>query len=199
MDFDFEKLQKSFLKKGYAVSRFATAEAAVRHIADELDGMTVGIGGSMSVDESGLYDRLKDRCTVHWHLLDKTDDVMLAAVQAPVYITSANAVSEDGCIVNIDGRGNRLAGTLMKKQRVIFLVGSNKIAPTLQDAIERARNVAAPKNAARLGCKTPCAVTGHCHDCASAERICSALLVFWQKPFWADEMELVVVDEPFGY
>lgn len=196
---DFEKLQKSFEKKGYIVSRFQTAAAAARHIADELAGKTVGMGGSMSVDEAGLYDALKDRCTVHWHLLEKTDDVMLAACNAPVYITSANAVSEDGCIVNIDGRGNRLAGTLMKKERVIFLVGANKIAPDLTAAIERARSIAAPKNAARLGCKTPCAVTGHCHDCASPERICSALLVFWQKPFWAEEMELVFVDESLGY
>lgn len=196
---DFEKLQKSFVKKGYIVSYFQTADEAVRHIAAELAGKTVGIGGSMSVDEAGLYELLKDRCTVHWHLLDKTDDVMLAACNAPVYITSANAVSEDGCIVNIDGRGNRLAGTLMKKERVIFLVGANKVAPDLSAAIDRARNTAAPKNAARLGCKTPCAVTGHCHDCASGDRICSALLVFWQKPFWADEMELVFVDESLGY
>lgn len=196
---DFETLREHFEKKGYIVSHFPTAAAAAQHLADELAGMTVGIGGSMSVDEARLYDRLKDRCTVHWHLLDKTDEVMLAACEAPVYITSANAVSEDGCIVNIDGRGNRLAGTLMKKDRVIFLVGANKIAPTLNDAIERARNVAAPKNAARLGCKTPCAVTSRCHDCASPDRICSALLVFWQKPFWAEQMELVVVDEPLGY
>lgn len=196
---DFEKLQKSFEKKGYIVSHFQTAAAAVRHIADGLAGKTVGMGGSMSVDEAGLYDALKDRCTVHWHLLEKTDDVMLAACNAPVYITSANAVSEDGCIVNIDGRGNRLAGTLMKKERVIFLVGANKVAPDLASAIERARSIAAPRNASRLGCKTPCAVTGHCHDCASPERICSALLVFWQKPFWAEEMELVFVDESLGY
>lgn len=196
---DFEKLQKNFAKKGCTVSHFPTAEAAARHIADELAGMTVGIGGSMSVDEAGLYDLLARRSTVYWHLLEKTDEVMLAACEAPVYITSANAVSEDGCIVNIDGRGNRLAGTLLKKDKVIFLVGANKIAPDLTAAIERARNVAAPKNAARLGCKTPCAVTGHCHDCASPERICSALLVFWQKPFWAKELELVVVDENLGY
>ncbi len=196
---DFEKLQKSFAKKGCTVSRFSTAAQAVRHIADELAGMTVGIGGSMSVEETGLYDLLAERSTVYWHLLEKTDEVMLAACEAPVYITSANAVSEDGCIVNIDGRGNRLAGTLLKKDKVIFLVGANKITADLSSAIERARNVAAPKNAARLGFKTPCAVTGHCHDCASPERICSALLVLWQKPVWAREMELVVVDESLGY
>lgn len=196
---DFEKLKKNFAKKSCTVSHFPTAEAAARHIADALAGMTVGIGGSMSVDEAGLYDLLSERSTVYWHLLEKTDEVMLAACEAPVYITSANAVSEDGCIVNIDGRGNRLAGTLLKKDKVIFLVGANKIAPDLPAAVERARNVAAPKNAARLGCKTPCAVTGHCHDCASPERICSALLVFWQKPFWARELELVVVDESLGY
>lgn len=196
---DFEKLEKSFVCKGYTVSRFPTGEAAARHIAEQLAGRTVGIGGSMSVGETGLYEMLKDRSRVYWHLLDKTDEVMLAACGAPVYITSANAVSEDGCIVNIDGRGNRLAGTLMKKEKVFFLVGANKIVSTLEAAIERARNVAAPKNSARLGCKTPCAAAGRCYDCASPERICSALLVLWQKPFWADEMELVVSDEPLGY
>ena len=196
---DFEKLEKSFVRKGYTVSRHPTGEAAARHIAAQLSGRTVGIGGSMSVGETGLYELLKEDNQVYWHLLDKTDAVMLAACEAEVYITSANAVSEDGCIVNIDGRGNRLAGTLMKKQKVFFLVGANKIAPTLDAAIERARSVAAPKNSARLGCKTPCAVTGRCHDCASTERICSALLVLWQKPFWAEEMELVISDEPLGY
>ncbi len=196
---DFEKLEKSFVRKGYTVSRFPTGEAAARHITAQLSGHTIGIGGSMSVGETGLYDLLKENNRVYWHLLDKTDAVMLAACEAEVYITSANAVSEDGCIVNIDGRGNRLAGTLMKKDKVIFLVGANKIAPTLDAAIERARSVAAPKNSARLGCKTPCAVTGRCHDCASPERICSALLVLWQKPFWAEEMELVISDEPLGY
>lgn len=197
---DLSALKQNLERRGHAVSHFETGAQAAHYIAEALAGRTVGIGGSMSVQEAGLYDLLLCRgCTVHWHTLDMSADTMLAACQAPVYITGANAVSEDGCIVNIDGRGNRLVGTLMNKEKVIFLVGSNKLAPTLELAVERARNVAAPKNCARLGRKTPCTVTGRCHDCASGERICAALLVLWEKPRWAQEMEVVLVDEPLGY
>lgn len=196
---DFEKLQKNLEKRGYTVSRFATAQEAARHIDAATDGKTIGIGGSMTVTQMGLYELLNSHNQIFWHHKDMRDEVMLDACNAEVYITSANGISEHGDIINIDGRGNRVAGTLMKKDKVYIIVGSNKIAPDFESALDRARNIAAPKNSQRLDKKTPCAVGGHCYDCASAERICSALVVFWQKPFWAKEMEVVVIDEEMGY
>lgn len=196
---NFEKLQKNLEKRGYTVSRFATAAEAVDHIDAATDGRTIGIGGSMTVTQMGLYDRLVSHNEIFWHHKDMRDEVMLDACNAEVYITSANGISENGDIINIDGRGNRVAGTLMKKDKVYIIVGANKIAPDFESAMNRARNIAAPKNSQRLDKKTPCAVGGRCYDCASAERICSALVVFWQKPFWAKEMEVVVIDEELGY
>lgn len=196
---DFEKLRLNLEKRGYTVSRFATGEQAARHIDAQTDGKTVGIGGSMTVTQMGLYELLCSHNTLFWHHKDMRDETMLAACNAEVYITSANGVSESGDIINIDGRGNRVAGTLMKKDKVYIIVGSNKIAPDFESALDRARNIAAPKNSQRLAKKTPCAAADRCFDCASPERICSALVVFWQKPFWAAEMEVVVVDEALGY
>ena len=187
-------------KRGYTVSHFATAAEAAAHIVTETAGLSVGIGGSMSVEESGLYEKLKDDGReVYWHLRDFREEVMLRACEAEVYISSVNALSEQGDLVNIDGRGNRLAGSLMKKKKLIFLVGANKLCPDLSAALDRAHNVAAPKNAARLERKTPCAVTGHCHDCASPDRICSATLILSRRPGWCEDLELVLVDEELGY
>lgn len=196
---DFEKLSTNLKKRGFSVSHFATAAEAARHIDAATDGKTIGIGGSMTVTDMGLYDLLASHNQISWHHKDMRDEVMLEACNAQVYITSANGVSENGDIINIDGRGNRVAGTLMKKEKVYIIIGANKVAPDFETALERARNIAAPKNSQRLAKKTPCAVSGHCHDCAAPERICSALVVFWQKPFWCEDMEVVVIDEEMGY
>ena len=152
-----------------------------------------------TLDELGLYDRLAADNTVWWHARTPGDETRLAADNAQVYICSANAVSEEGYILNIDGMGNRLAGTLMKKERVIFVAGRNKLAGPFPQALERARNVAGPKNAQRLNKKVPCAADGVCHDCASPDRICNALLVFWKKTSWCQDMELVLIDEDMGF
>ncbi len=196
---NFELLSQNLRKKGFGVSRFATAAEAAAYLDAAIDGKSVGIGGSMTVHEMGLYERLCAHNEVFWHHISPGDETMLAASNAQVYITSANAVSESGDILNIDGRGNRVAGTLMKKDTVYFIVGANKIAPDFESALARARNVASPKNSARLEKKTPCAVSGHCHNCASPERICSALVVLWQKPFWAEAMEVIIIDEELGF
>ena len=103
---------------------------------------------------------------------------MKDAMTADVYVSSANALAESGEIINIDGRGNRVAGTLYGAERLYLVIGKNKLAPTFEDALWRARNIAAPKNAKRLGVKTPCAIRGdHCYDCSSPERICRGLVV----------------------
>ena len=107
---------------------------------------------------------------------------------------------ETGELINIDGTGNRVASTIFGHEEVYFIVGINKLAPDYDAALWRARNVASPKNARRLGKKTPCAVRGDkCYDCKSPERICRALAVLWERPTGIGRAEVVLVNEPLGY
>lgn len=194
-----EKTIANLRKNGFTVTEFDTAQAAADYLAGSLHGKTIGMGGSATLEALGVYDRLAADNTVYWHAKTPGDETRLAADNAQVYICSANAISEEGYILNIDGMGNRLAGTLMRKERVLFVVGQNKLAGPFPEAAERARTVAGPKNAQRLHKKTPCAVDGSCRDCASPERICNALLVFWKKTTWCQDMEVVLIHEDLGF
>ena len=199
---DFTALQSALKKRGYRVSVFATGVEAARYLDDEIDGQVVGFGGSMTLRDLGLYDLLLTHNAVLWHSR-RTGDFerrhdMQKAMRADVYLSSVNGIAETGEIVNIDGIGNRVAGTLFGHKKVYFVVGRNKVAPTLAAAIDRARNVAAPKNAARLGKKTPCVVDGRCHDCSSPDRICRGLTVLWCAPR-GPEYEVILIDEDLGY
>ena len=194
-----EKIVEALRKNGFTVTECADRKAAADYLAGSISGKTVGMGGSMTLGALDVYDRLAADNTVFWHQVTPGDDVCVQADNAQVYITSANAVSEEGYILNIDGRGNRTAGTIMKKERVIVVVGENKLSGPFPQALERARNVAAPMNAKRLNKKTPCAVDGKCHDCASPERICNVLVVLWGKPSWCEQMEVLLIHEDLGY
>ena len=197
----YEKLTKALQEHGFIVSRFATAQEAAIYINNKLDGVTVGIGGSVTVQEMGLYDLLFPHNEVFWHWAEgAAPDTQAKAAQAEVYITSANGLAETGEIVNIDGGGNRVSSTLYGHKAVYFVVGANKIAPDFDSALWRARNIAAPKNAQRLGRKTPCAVKGdRCYDCKSPERICGACVTLWKKPKTIPHAEVILIDEELGY
>ncbi len=194
-----EKTIENLRKNGFTVTEFDTRQAAADYLVDSLHGKTIGMGGSVTLMDMGVYDRLQADNTVYWHSIVPGDETCANADNAQVYLTSANAISQEGYILNIDGRGNRLAGTLMQKERVIFVVGQNKLSGPFPQALERARNVAGPKNAQRLRKKTPCAVDGVCHDCASPDRICNALVVFWKKTYGCGSMEVVLIHEDLGY
>ena len=121
------------------------------------------------------------------------------AATAQVYLTSVNALAETGELINIDGFGNRIAASVYGHEKVYFVVGRGKLAGTLDEAVRRARNVAAPLNARRKQCKTPCAVNAdRCYDCKSPERICRAMTVIWE-PMMGMEAEVVLIDEDLGY
>ncbi|WP_297720679.1 lactate utilization protein [Intestinimonas sp.] len=193
---DLKKLQQNLEERGFAVTRFDTAAQAADYLDAALDGKTVGIGGSMTVQEMGLAERLSKHAQVLSHWAGSTQQ---EAAGAQVYLCSVNGAAETGELINIDGTGNRVASGLFGHEKVYFIVGRNKVAPDYDAALWRARNIAAPKNAQRLGRKTPCAVKGdRCYDCKSQERICRALVVYWEKPNSMD-MEVVLVDEDLGY
>ncbi len=188
-------MKQTLQEKGYTASHFATARAAAAYLNEAIDGVSVGIGGSITIEQMGLYEQLATHNTVHWHW--QGGDLRQAA-QADVYLSSVNGLSQNGEIVNIDGIGNRVASILYGHKKVYLVVGQNKIAPDLAAALDRARNVAAPLNAKRLGKHTPCVKGGRCFDCNSPDRICRELAVLWQCPTGAD-IEIVLIDENLGY
>ena len=128
----------------------------------------------------------------------KVAKALAKAAEADVYLTSANGLAETGEILNIDGAGNRVASTLYGHKKVYFVIGANKLAPTRDEALWRARNIAAPRNAQRLGKKTPCAVKGDkCYDCKSPDRICRGLVELW-GPMMGMETEVILIGEDLG-
>ena len=194
---NYEKLQANLKARGFDVTCFATAEEAADYLDKKLDGKLVGHGGSVSLQEMGLIERLSTHATVLSHWLGNS---FAETSAAPIYLTSVNGLSEAGDIINIDGTGNRVAATIFGHEEVYFIVGRNKIAPDYDSALWRARNIASPKNAQRLHKNTPCAVKADkCYDCKSPDRICRALTVLWEKPNGIGRAEVVLVDQDLGY
>lgn len=194
---DFTKVEQALRQRGYTVHVFETGAEAADYLSGAIDGVSVGIGGSVTVQQLGLYDRLAEHNQVYWHWRGGPEQRAKAA-GADVYLTSANGLAETGEILNIDGAGNRVASTLYGHKKVYFVIGANKLAPTRDEALWRARNIAAPRNAQRLGKKTPCAVNGDkCYDCKSPDRICRGLVELW-GPMMGMETEVILVNEDLG-
>ena len=184
----FEELRAKLEKNGFTVQVFSTGEEASAYLNREIDGKTVGMGGSMTIAQLGLKESLSAHNTVFSHGFTPCGpkEVQALAANAEVYLLSANGIAAGtGEILNIDGTGNR--------------AGRNKISPKFHSALQRVRNVVAPKNAQRLGRKTPCAAKGdRCYDCDSPERICRGLAVHYRKMSSMD-MEVILIDQELGY
>lgn len=193
-----ERAIRNLESRGFRVSHFSSSADAAKYIAAGINGKTVGIGGSKTIEALGLYEKLAESNTVFWHWKTPGRETLKSASLADIYLSSANAISEEGEIFNIDGTGNRLAGTLFGHEKVFIIAGTNKLAPDFDTALKRARNEAAVKNCARFGKKTPCQIDGKCHDCRSDERICKALTVLW-GPMNGMETEVVLIDGEFGF
>ena len=191
-----ERTAAALRQRGFAVSVFETAEAAADYLDGAIDGRTVGFGGSMTLEAMDLWERLRTHNQVYSHL--HGFPLGPEAAEAQVYVTSVNGLAETGEVINIDGIGNRVASTLYGHEKVYLVVGRNKIAPTYDEALFRARNTAAPKNAQRKQMKTPCVQGDHCYDCKSPDRICRALTVLW-GPMLGMETEVVLIDRDLGY
>ena len=182
----------------------ATAEEAVKKVSELIaDGSSVTWGGTMTVRDLGIPQYLKDRGTLE--VLDRDlaetpkdkQDIYLKAFSADVYLSSANAISEDGVIVNIDGNGNRVAAITWGPKKVIFVIGLNKVAQNVEAALARARSTASPINAARFDINTPCHTDGVCHNCNSPECICNYVHFLRNSP--QGRHVVVLVGETLGY
>ena len=191
----------SLTREGFAARYFDTAKEAADYLCESISGKTVGFGGSVTLEQMGLYEKLAENNTVYWHWKTNNMETRTAAAGAEVYLSSANAIAETGEIVNIDGSGNRVAATLYNHERVVFVVGVNKIAEDYERAVFRARNVAAPLNTRRLGLKTPCAVGKviKCYNCSSKDRICCGVVALLWPMRSVKVTEVVLVGEGLGY
>lgn len=190
-------LQSRNMSGYYAKDR----EEALR-IALELipEGGSVAMGGAMSAHEIGLVNALK---TDRYRFIDRdamTDKraAMLMAYDADVFLSSANAITEDGVLVNIDGNSNRVSAIAQGPKKVVMIVGMNKVCSDVDGAIKRARNVAAPINAQRFGLSTPCAKTGACMDCKSPDTICCQFLITRFSKH-AGRIHVILVNDNLGY
>ena len=189
-----DALVEKLKKYGYDVHTFENAQQAKNYLLETIPQTdTVGIGGSMTVQQMGLDQALRARGQqVFWHWgvpAEEANEMRKKAATADTYLCSANALTMDGKIVNIDGFGNRLAATLHGTGKVYMIVGKNKLAENLDAAIARIKNVSCPANAKRLGLKTPCAVLGHCTDCSSPQRMCTPSISCWWMRSWASDFE----------
>ncbi len=199
----FDTLTENLKQNGFEVSCFSTAKEAAAYLNQEIDGVSVGFGGSVTLISMGMYESLGEHNDVYWHAkaggLDEAKAAMKQAACANVYLSSVNGIAETGEIINIDATCNRISSTLCGHEKVYLVVGKNKIRPDYDSALDRARNIAAPKNAQRLKRNTPCAEKGdRCYDCKSPDRICRGLTVLWRKPE-SCAMEIVLIDEELGF
>lgn len=196
---NWDKLTENLTKNGFTVARFATAAEAAAYIDAHIDGKTVGFGGSVTLRDMALYELLSTHNQVYsaW---TQGGGAYAPAAAAQVYLTSVNGLAQTGELINIDGTGNRVASTIYGHEEVWFVVGANKIAPDFEGALWRARNIASPKNAQRLGRKTPCAAKGDkCYDCDSPERICRVISTHLRKPGSIPTAYVVLIEEELGY
>lgn len=191
-----KNLQSRHFDAYYCKSREEALKKALSLITD---GASVGWGGALSAQQIGLIDAIR---AGNFQALDRDavedrDALMLECLRADVFLTGANGLSLDGQMVNIDGTGNRVAAISYGPKSVIVIVGMNKVTRTVEDAVQRARNLAAPLNQQRFLLDVPCTQTGACSDCKSAACICNQILVTRHcRP--AGRIKFILVGEPLG-
>ena len=175
-----QKVIKGLASRNMTGYYAATKEEALKTALELIpEGSTVTMGGGMSVHEIGLFKAMKEG---NYNFIDRNEaadrrTAMLQAYDADVYLMSANAITEDGVMVNIDGNANRVSALAYGPKKVVMIVGMNKVCDDIDGAMKRARNVAAPINAQRFGLSTPCAKTGSCFNCKSPDTICCQFLI----------------------
>ena len=199
-EYTVKNLKSRGFEAAWVPDRAAALELALSWIPE---GSSVGWGGSVSADEIGLRDAIRqgnyiaiDRDTARDPAERK--QLMKRALTADTFIMGTNALSEDGQLVNIDGNGNRVAALCYGPDSVIVIAGINKLAHTLEDAVQRARTVAAPINAQRFAGESPCRRHGVCGNCHSESCICSQLLIT-RTSMTKGRIKVLLVGEALGF
>ncbi len=200
---DMDSVIMNLNRRRFIAKRFATTAEATAEMLSIIGAQSVGIGGSSSVNSTGIYDTLREQGNaVYCHTFvpkEEKNSTRRAAFDADVYLCSANAITKDGVIVNIDGTGNRVAATIFGPPTVIILVGSNKLVDSIEDGVARTKRDCCPYNAKRQGFQTPCAITGVCGNCAGTDRMCNVTVLYEYPTRHTQKFYVLVVDEPLGY
>ena len=200
---DIARVMANLYDRGFIPHYSDTGAHAVEQILELIgEKDAVGFSGSKTVETLKIPYALHNRGNKVFHKLispetDK-DELYKASRDADWLISSSNAMSEDGQLVNIDGKGNRVASMIYGPKNVIVVIGINKIAPDLNAAVDRAKNIAAPLNARRFNLSTPCTLEGKCADCRSAERICRATMIL-TNPTYNVNFHIIIVNENLGF
>jgi L-lactate utilization protein LutB len=199
-----KRTTEALTRNGFNARFFETAAEARAALVDSIAaGETVAAGGSVTITEMGIKEALAAKGIALLRHGDASTpeekaEIFKKAAVTDVYLSSINALTADGVILNIDGVGNRVASTVFGHKRVCYVAGVNKIARNLQEAFIRLKNVATPLNAKRLGRKTPCAVTGKCENCDSEDRLCRAAVII-ERPLQGTESAVFLIGETLGY
>jgi len=201
MNYNLDVLRDRFNKRGFNTVVCNDKQEAVHYILETFpvnNDMIIGMGNSLTLEDLGIKDIwAKQVSAIYQHIPACSEEETKKALLADLYLTSANAISYDGQIVNIDGTGNRVAATCYGPKQVIYVIGKNKIAESLEEAIKRARNTAAVENAKRYNRKTPCVTTGKCEDCLSPECICGVMTIHRKQPQGL-KITIILVNEELG-
>ena len=202
---DIVKAVEVFNKKGCKAICVDNAAPALKHVLNVISADdTVGMGGSVTLDQIGIVKALLERgntiysSAVARKLGNDPDEARLLAMGADVFLSSSNAVTLEGDLINIDAIGNRVAGMFYGPKKVVIVAGRNKITTNPHTAVLRIKKFASPQNTKRLGLDTPCAKTGKCTDCDSPQRICNVVTRI-QYPPWGKEIHVVLIDEDYGF
>ncbi len=196
-----KNLAKRRIEGCYCATAKEAQEKALSYISA---GASVAFGGSMTLEETGTLAALRRRTDIQ--LIDRanaktpedTKQMYRDAFSADFYLMSTNAITVDGELVNIDGNGNRVAALIYGPENVIIIAGMNKVAPNVEEAVDRVHSVASPMNCKRLERNTPCAATGVCADCTSPDCICCHTVVTRYSRF-ENRIKVILVGEELGY
>lgn len=199
-----QKMIKNLERRHFEACYCKTSEEAVKKVLELIpEGSSITWGGSATIRETGITKALHEG---NYIVMDRDEapdreaaqEIYRKAFCCDYYLSSANAISEDGVIVNIDGNGNRVAAITFGPKKVIFVIGMNKVAQDVQSALARARSTASPINAARFDIKTPCQADGMCHNCNSAECICN-YIHFMRNSHPAGRHIVILLGEDKGF
>ena len=193
--------ERSLKKNGFKVRIFDKVDKAKEALMEDIGTHeSIGFGGSMTLSQMGVYEDFKNRGNkVYWHWMAEDKKATLKEAQSSdIYLSSTNALTLDGKLVNMDGTGNRVSSIFYGHKRVYIIVGRNKICKDYDEAIDRIKNVASPKNAERLNIDTPCKFTGKCNDCNSPNRICNVEVII-HKNTPSFNINVFLIDEDLGY
>lgn len=196
------KCVEALRKNGFDAEYHPAMESVRERVLAECEkAETIGFGGSLSVAEMGIYDVLKDGGKTlfdHGHAPDaKKAEARMGQLTCDLFLTGTNAVTLDGCLVNLDRNGNRTNAMTFGPKKVVVVAGGQKVVGGVSEAIRRIKSTAAPRNAKRLNLSTPCAATGFCENCDHPDRICRVYSIIERKPSFTD-ISVLLCGEPMG-